>query len=138
MRRVIVDYKKLNNDILDLLVTKYPDGYDEDHIITFKNALNEVVECVEVKTDDTTYLVKISKRLVAAMEDYDPDEEQDDHDDRTLAAARVVPFLDRADPDRGDRCAKSSQSAGMSQTPSRSTHAASAVSKTSVTNNFCG
>ena len=35
MRRVIVDYKKLNNDILDLLVTKYPDGYDEDDIITF-------------------------------------------------------------------------------------------------------
>lgn len=87
MRRVIVDYKKLNNDILDLLVTKYPDGYDEDDIITFKNALNEVIESVEVRTDDTIYLVKVSKRLVAAMEDHadeDPDDddlaEQDDHD----------------------------------------------------------
>jgi hypothetical protein len=87
MRRVIVDYKKLNNDILDLLVTKYPDGYDEDDIITFKNALNEVIESVEVRTDDTIYLVKVSKRLVAAMEDHadeEPDDddldEQDDHD----------------------------------------------------------
>lgn len=86
MRRVIVDYKKLNSDILDLLVTRYPDGYDEDDIITFKNALNEVIESVEVRTDDTIYLVKVSKRLVAAMEDHadeEPDDdlaEQDDHD----------------------------------------------------------
>lgn len=80
LRRVIVDYKKLTHDILDLLVTKYPDGYDEDNIITFKNAQNEVVECVEVRTNDTVYLVKISKRLVAAMEDFDPDEDQDDDD----------------------------------------------------------
>ena len=79
LRRVIVDYKKLTHDILDLLVTKYPDGYDEDNIITFKNAQNEVVECVEVKTNDTVYLVKISKRLVAAMEDFDPDEDPDDN-----------------------------------------------------------
>ncbi|MCX2719196.1 hypothetical protein [Lentiprolixibacter aurantiacus] len=81
MRRVIVDYKKLNNDILDLLVDKYPDGYDDDDIITFKNAQNEVVECVEVRTDDTAYLVKISKRLVAAMESYGPDEEEEEEDD---------------------------------------------------------
>ncbi len=76
MRRLIVDFKKLNKDILDLLVTKYPDGYDDDHIITFKNALNEIVECVEVSTDNTIYLVKVSKRLVAAMEDHDLEEDE--------------------------------------------------------------
>ena len=76
MRRVIVDFKKLNKDILDLLVTKYPDGYDDDHIIIFKNALNEIVECVEVRTDNTIYLVKVSKRLVAAMEDHDLEEDE--------------------------------------------------------------
>lgn len=76
MRRVIVDFKKLNKDILDLLVTKYPDGYDDDHIITFKNTLNEIVECVEVRTDNTIYLVKVSKRLIAAMEDHDLEEDE--------------------------------------------------------------
>lgn len=81
MRRVIVDFKKLNKDILDLLVTKYPDGYDDDHIITFRNALNEIVECVEVRTDDTIYLVKVSKRLVAAMEDHDLEEDEIIDDD---------------------------------------------------------
>ena len=81
MRRVIVDYKKLNKDILDLLVTKYPDGYDDDHIIIFRNTLNEIVECVEVRTDDTIYLVKVSKRLVAAMEDHDLEEDEIIDDD---------------------------------------------------------
>jgi len=81
MRRVIVDFKKLNKDILDLLVTKYPDGYDDDHIITFRNASNEIVECVEVRTDDTIYLVKVSKRLVAAMEDHDLEEDEIIDDD---------------------------------------------------------
>ncbi|MHA7058762.1 hypothetical protein ACWGOQ_0016170 [Aquimarina sp. M1] len=75
LKKVIVDFKKLNDDILDLLVAKYPDGYDEDDIIAFRNAQNEIVECVEVKTEDTLYLVKVSKRLVAAMEDYEEDNE---------------------------------------------------------------
>ena len=35
LKRVIVDYKKLNNNILDLLVTKYPDGYDEEDGYSF-------------------------------------------------------------------------------------------------------
>lgn len=79
MRRVIVDYQKLNDDILELLVEKYPDGYDTDDIITFRNASNEVVEAVEVRTDDTVYLVKVGKRLVQAMEDFG-DDDDDDHD----------------------------------------------------------
>lgn len=81
MKRVIVDYKKLTDDILDLLVEKYPDGYDDDDIITFKNAQNEVVECVEVRTEEAVYLVKISKRLVAAMESYDPNEDEEDEEE---------------------------------------------------------
>ncbi|WP_241448708.1 hypothetical protein [Aquimarina pacifica] len=77
LKRVIVDYKKLNNIILDLLVNKYPDGYDDEDIITFRNAQNEIVECVEVKTEDTLYLVKVSKRLVSAMADHDDDDNDD-------------------------------------------------------------
>ena len=80
MKRVIVDYAKLTDAILNLLVEKYPSGYDRKDIITFKNAQNEIIECVEVRTEDTVYLVKVSKRLVAAMEDFDEDSYDDDHD----------------------------------------------------------
>lgn len=84
MKRVIVDYKKLNQDILELLVTKFPDGYDDTDIITFRNASYELIEAVEVKTEDTTYLVKISKRLADTMEKFDVNSD-DDEDEETEA-----------------------------------------------------
>ena len=59
MKRVIVDYAKLTNEILTLLVEKFPDGYDDSDIIRFKNAKNETVEAVEVCTSDTIFLVKL-------------------------------------------------------------------------------
>ncbi|MGE5944283.1 MAG: hypothetical protein ACM31G_08085 [Flavobacteriales bacterium] len=74
LKRVIVDFKKLTPEILALLVEKYPDGYDEDQIISFRNASNEIIEAVEVTTKDTKYLVKVSKKLAITMENYDEDD----------------------------------------------------------------
>ncbi|MCB0445854.1 MAG: hypothetical protein R2812_04025 [Gelidibacter sp.] len=82
LKRVIVDFKKLTPEILALLVEKYPDGYDDENIITFKNANNELVEAVEVTTEDTKYLVKVSTKLQVTMENYDEDDYEDfDGDD---------------------------------------------------------
>ena len=71
MRRVIVDYKKLTPEILELLSEKFPDGYDDDNIIVFDNHKNETIEAVEVKTDDCIYLVKVSSRLRYTMSSYE-------------------------------------------------------------------
>ena len=81
LKRVIVDFKKLTPEILSLLVEKYPDGYDDENIITFKNANNEIVEAVEVTTSDTKYLVKVSTKLQVTMENYDEDDYEDFDDD---------------------------------------------------------
>ena len=78
MKRVIVEYAKLTNEILNLLVEKFPDGYDDEDIIRFRNAKNELVEAVEVKTEDTIYLVKVSTKLADRIENFDEDEEIDD------------------------------------------------------------
>lgn len=74
MKRVIVDYAKLTNEILTLLVEKFPDGYDDSDIIRFKNAKNETVEAVEVRTADTIFLVKVSTKLYDRIENYDEDD----------------------------------------------------------------
>ena len=74
MKRVIVDYAKLTNEILTLLVEKFPDGYDYSDVIRFKNAKNETVEAVEVRTEDTIYLVKVSTKLADRIENYDEDD----------------------------------------------------------------
>mgnify|MGYP005819668901 CR=1 FL=1 len=97
LKRVIVDFKKLTPEILSLLVEKYPDGYDDDNIITFKNANNEIVEAVEVTTKDTKYLVKVSTKLQVTMENYDEDDYEDFEGDDPDAV--VDPELGEDDPE---------------------------------------
>ncbi|MDI1315984.1 DNA primase [Flavobacterium sp.] len=77
MRRIIVDYAKLTGNILNLLVERFPEGYDDSDIIRFRNAQNELIEAVEVKTDDTIYLVKVSTKLASRMEKFDEEEDID-------------------------------------------------------------
>ena len=48
LKRVIVDFKKLTPEVLKLLIERYPDGYDDRDIFSFKNANGERVEAVEV------------------------------------------------------------------------------------------
>ncbi len=74
MKRVIVDFKKLTPNIMAKLIEKYPDGYGDNDIITFKNAKYETVEAVELRTDTCLYLVKISTRLQDFMTDFDSDD----------------------------------------------------------------
>ncbi|MDC6387690.1 hypothetical protein PP182_03290 [Maribacter sp. PR1] len=81
LKRVIVDFKKLTPEVLKLLVERYPDGYDDRNIITFKNAQGERIEAVEVLTEDTKYLVKISAKLEYTMENYVEDDYEDFEDD---------------------------------------------------------
>jgi hypothetical protein len=88
LKRVIVDFKKLTPEILGLLVDKYPFGYDEHHIVKFKNAQGESVEAVEVISGDTKYLVKVSVKLELTMENYDEDDYEDfEEDDPTAVQA---------------------------------------------------
>ncbi|MDD3721680.1 MAG: DNA primase [Lutibacter sp.] len=77
MKRIIVDYKKLTSEILNLLVEKFPDGYGIRDIIRFTNPKGQYVEAVEVATEDTIYLVKISDELVDSMENFYEEEEED-------------------------------------------------------------
>jgi len=81
LKRIIVDFKKLTPEVLKLLVDEYPDGYGDNDIISFKNASGEKVECVEVLTGDTKYLVKISSKLEMTMASYDEEEYSDLKDD---------------------------------------------------------
>ena len=73
LNRIIVDYKKLTQEILNLLVEKFPDGYGVRDIIKFTNHKGHYIEAVEVSTEDSIYLVKISDELVDSMENHEDD-----------------------------------------------------------------
>lgn len=76
MRRVIVDYKKLTPEVLELLTEKYPGGYGDNDIIVFDNHKNETIEAVEVKTEDTVYLVKVGSKLRYTMSNFSTNDTQ--------------------------------------------------------------
>jgi len=109
MKRVIVDYAKLTNEILTLLVERFPDGYDDSDIVRFKNARNETIEAVEVKTEDTIYLVKVSTKLADRIENFD-DDEMDDAPAEDLGAA--LKDLDIEDDDDDDEPKKETLDTG--------------------------
>ena len=99
MRRVIVDYAKLTGDILNLLVEKFPDGYDDSDIIRFRNAQNELIEAVEVRTEDTIYLVKVSTKLASRMEKFDEDDDLDSVIEPIIPVAGLDDDEDASDDD---------------------------------------
>jgi len=99
MKRVIVEYAKLTNEILNLLVEKFPDGYDDSDIIRFKNAKNETIEAVEVRTEDTIYLVKVSMKLADRIENFDEDDDFIAPEEGGLDALKELEIGDDADDD---------------------------------------
>jgi DNA-directed RNA polymerase subunit delta len=98
MKRVIVDYAKLTHEILNLLVERFPDGYDDSNIIRFRNAKNELIEAVEVKTEDELadeIEPIIPMKEIEEDEEESDDEEYDNFDDK--------PETDEEDSDSEDK-----------------------------------
>ncbi|MGA9269243.1 MAG: hypothetical protein WBV45_01385 [Lutimonas sp.] len=78
MKRTIIDYKKLTPELLNKLVEKFPYGYNDEDIIRFKNAQGELIKAIEIETDDTDYLVKVSKGLATSIENFDDQDLEDE------------------------------------------------------------
>ena len=71
MKRILIDYKKLDHTAASILIDSYPDGYGDDDILTIRKPNGEIIEAVEVRTEDTIYLVKISKSLSNFIANFD-------------------------------------------------------------------
>ncbi|TVR38644.1 MAG: DNA primase [Cryomorphaceae bacterium] len=106
MKRIIKDYKNITPELLDILNDRYPEGIDEDDLITFSNHLGELVKAVEIRYEDDIYLIKVSKQLAAkmdeAMEDDDSDDDDDDMDDFDTDDSDIADDVDDFDDDDDD------------------------------------
>ena len=87
---------------INLLVEKFPDGYDDSDIIRFKNAKNEAIEAVEVRTVDTVFLVKISTKLSDRIINYDEDDELNDVEEDSIGALKELEIDADIDDDADD------------------------------------
>ena len=59
MKRLLIDQKKLDQETAALLRATYPHGFGDDDIISFKNGNGEIIQAVELRTEEFLYLVKI-------------------------------------------------------------------------------
>jgi DNA-directed RNA polymerase subunit delta len=75
MIRRIIDYSKLTDEVLSLLSIKFPEGIDEDAIFTIENSKGERLRVVEVRDEESIFLVKVSTKMEAAIENFEEDDE---------------------------------------------------------------
>jgi hypothetical protein len=71
MKRILIDYKKLDHNLAACLIDSYPNGYGDEDIVAFKNHKGEFIEAVELRTSDALYLVKISQSLSHFIANFD-------------------------------------------------------------------
>ncbi len=76
-KKMIVDYKNVPEEVLQLLAEKYPHGYQRA-IIKFKNAKGETVSAVPIETEEISYLVKVSIQLRNMVDNVDLDDFEDE------------------------------------------------------------
>ena len=83
-QRLIVDYKNITPEQLQILTDKYPEGFDQDDMIVYKNSEGKTVRTIPLETETTKYLFKVSieleRRAQAFLDDEDDQEEVADED----------------------------------------------------------
>jgi hypothetical protein len=73
MKRVIKDYKSMGLDLLQLLLKSFPDGIYEEDLISFTTPKGKTIHAVEIKTEDTIYLIKVDQELQSAVDSFTGD-----------------------------------------------------------------
>jgi DNA-directed RNA polymerase subunit delta len=79
MNRVITSFKKANRDLLKYIIEEYPDGVDEETLVSFPKAGGGRIRALEIEMGDTIYLVKMEDeeyyQKYMAKDDDDEDDE---------------------------------------------------------------
>jgi hypothetical protein len=63
LKRIIKDYKTLGQEHIDLINEHYPNGFENDNLISFVTPKGQFIKALEIRTDDTIYLFKIDKNM---------------------------------------------------------------------------
>lgn len=72
-KKVVIDYSKLSEELLNLYDETYPTGI-AGHTIRFPNAKGEIVTAVRLETDEFIYLVKVSAKPKEVLTEEQMDE----------------------------------------------------------------
>jgi len=84
-KRIVIDYEKLPDEIINRIKLEYPDGFEEN-LVTFTNAQGMYVSALPFDTEEIYYLVRMTekeaRRIIKEDDDYDDDGKlRDDFED---------------------------------------------------------
>ena len=71
-KRLVVSYKNLKPEILELVKEKYPKGYS-DYVIKVDKGNGEFFYAITLDTDDTSYLIKVDVKIDTSTDDVEKD-----------------------------------------------------------------
>jgi len=81
MKRVIKDYNAITEEQAALIQAKFPNGFENEHLVSFTTPKGEYIKALEIRTEDTIYLFKIDKNMSVAEEEHaEADSEMNDFD----------------------------------------------------------
>jgi DNA-directed RNA polymerase subunit delta len=69
LKRIIKDYKTITQEHIDLINHHFPNGFENDHLISFVTPKGEFIKALEIRTEDTIYLFKIDKNMKVVDEE---------------------------------------------------------------------
>ena len=73
--RVVKDYEKLDNSVIQQIKLQYPEGF-EQNLVKFVNSEGKTVSALPFETEDVYYLIRMT-----VLEAQEIIEEDDDYDD---------------------------------------------------------
>jgi DNA-directed RNA polymerase subunit delta len=63
LKRVIKDYNNLEQEHIELIEKQYPNGFENEDLVSFVTPKGQFIKALEVRTKDTVYLFKIDKNM---------------------------------------------------------------------------
>jgi len=85
LKRIVIDYEKLPEEVVNKIKIEYPDGFEEN-LITFTNAKGAYVSALPFETEEIYYLVRMTeseaRQIIKDDDDYGDDGKlRDDFED---------------------------------------------------------
>jgi hypothetical protein len=77
--RVLKDYEKLSDELLEKLKEEYPTGYS-NYIIQFPNKEGRLVRAIELETENKIYMIRLPENVSGVNWDDDSDDENVEND----------------------------------------------------------
>lgn len=74
------DYRSITDKHMRLIKEQYPSGFSDSDLVTLKTSDGVYFDALEVRTDDTMYIVRVNHDLLEAIDQFEDRDFSDELD----------------------------------------------------------